>query len=91
MEQLKTLTLVSLIAVTPVLAVAGATVGDQVGLEEAQIRTTLEAQGYKIQEIEFEDDAIEVEVTIDGVESELVLSLTDGTVVEVEIEEGDDD
>lgn len=90
MEHLKTLTLVSLIAVTPVLAVAGATVGDQVGLEEAQIRTTLEAQGYTIQEIEFEDDAIEVEVTMDGVESELVLSLTDGTVVEIELEDDDD-
>ena len=50
----------------------------------------LEAQGYQIEEIEFEGGKIEVELTKDGVETELVLSDTDGVVTAIELEEDDE-
>ncbi|WP_281973784.1 PepSY domain-containing protein [Ruegeria faecimaris] len=90
METFKMLTLTGLIATTPVLAFANVTVGDKLGTTETDIRTTLEAQGYQIEEIEFEDGEIEVELVKDGVETELVLNKTDGVVTAIELEEDDD-
>ncbi|NOC92084.1 MULTISPECIES: PepSY domain-containing protein [unclassified Ruegeria] len=90
METLKLLTLTGLIATAPVLALANVGLGDKLGTSEADIRTALEAQGYQIEEIEFEGGKIEVELTKDGVETELVLSDTDGVVTAIELEEDDD-
>ncbi|RBW54817.1 PepSY domain-containing protein [Ruegeria sp. A3M17] len=90
METLKLLTLTGLIATAPVLALANVGLGDKLGTSEADIRATLEAQGYQIRKIEFEDGEIEVELIKDGVETELVLSETDGVVTAIELEEDDD-
>ena len=90
METLKLLTLTGLIATAPVLALANVGLGDKLGTSESDIRATLEAQGYQIEEIEFEDGEIEVELIKDGVETELVLSETDGVVTAIELEEDDD-
>ena len=87
MENLKTLTLAALIAGTPVLAMADFSVGDTIGVTEEEIRTMVEAQGYVIKEIEIEDDEIEVEVLLDGVETELALDMTTGKVTEIEVED----
>ncbi|MEX0318000.1 MAG: PepSY domain-containing protein [Ruegeria sp.] len=87
MNTFKTLTLTSAIIAVPALAFAGFAVGDKLGTDEATIRAKLEEQGYIVQEIEVEGDEIEVEVLKDGVETELELSLADGTVTEIETEE----
>ena len=79
MENLKTLTLAALIIGTPALAMASISVGDSVGTDEAEIRAMVEAQGYTVQEIEIEDGEIEVEVLLNGVETELVVDMTTGT------------
>ncbi len=79
-----------LIAV-PALALAATTVGDVVGTSEAEIRASLESQGYTVQEIEFEDDEIEVEVLYDGKPFEIELASDTGTVIEIEAEDDDDD
>lgn len=90
METFKVLTLTSLITAAPVLALANVGVGDTLGTTEAEIRSVLEAQGYAIEEIEFEEDEIEVELSKDGVETELVLDVADGVVTAIEAEEDDD-
>ena len=90
METFKILTLTGLIAAAPALALANVGLGDKLGTTEAEIRSTLEAQGYQIEEIEFEDGEIEVELSKDGVETELVLTETDGEVTAIEIEKDDD-
>ncbi|MEX0349455.1 MAG: PepSY domain-containing protein [Paracoccaceae bacterium] len=91
METLKTLTLTALIAAAPVLAMANVNLGDTLGTDEATIRAAMEAQGNTVEEIEFEDDEIEVELLKDGVETELVLTRTDGVVTAIEMEQDDDD
>ncbi|WP_171133615.1 MULTISPECIES: PepSY domain-containing protein [unclassified Ruegeria] len=90
MENLKMLTLAGLIAAVPALALANVGLGDKLGTDEAEIRAALEAQGYVIEEIEFEDGEIEVELSKDGVETELVLSETEGVVTAIELEQDDD-
>ncbi|WP_170762830.1 PepSY domain-containing protein [Ruegeria lacuscaerulensis] len=90
METFKMLTLTGLIVTAPALAFANVGLGDKLGTSEAEIRSALEAQGYQIEEIEFEDGEIEVELSKDGVETELVLTETDGVVTAIEIEEDDD-
>lgn len=90
METLKLLTLTGLIATAPVLALADIGLGDTLGTNASEIRATLEAQGYEIEEIEFEDGEIEVELVKDGVETELVLSEADGVVKAIELEDDDD-
>jgi ribosome biogenesis SPOUT family RNA methylase Rps3 len=91
METLKTLTLTTLLAATPVLVLANVSLGDKLGTDEAAIRSAMEAQGYVVEEIEFEDGEIEVELVKDGVETELVLSKSDGVVTAIEIEDENDD
>ncbi|WP_170360740.1 PepSY domain-containing protein [Ruegeria arenilitoris] len=90
METFKMLTLTGLIVTAPALALANVGLGDKLGTSEAEIRATLEAQGYQIEEIEFEDGEIEVELSKDGVETELVLTETNGEVTAIEIEKDDD-
>ncbi|WP_170515894.1 PepSY domain-containing protein [Ruegeria atlantica] len=90
METFKMLTLTGLIVTAPALALANVGLGDKLGTNEAEIRSTLEAQGYQIEEIELEDGEIEVELSKDGVETELVLTETDGEVTAIEIEKDDD-
>jgi len=87
MENLKTLTLVGLLIGAPALAMANISVGDTVGTDEAEIRAAVEAQGYTVTEIEIEDGEIEVEVLLDGVETELVVDMTTGIVTEIELED----
>jgi hypothetical protein len=87
MENLKTLTLAALIIGTPALAMASISVGDSVGTDEAEIRAMVEAQGYTVQEIEIEDGEIEVEVLLNGVETELVVDMTTGIVTEIELDD----
>ncbi len=87
MENLKTLTLVTLLIGAPALAMANISVGDTVGTDEAEIRAVVEAQGYKVTEFEIEDGEIEVEVLLDGVETELVVDMTTGIVTEIELED----
>ena len=89
MENLKILTLAGLIAAAPALALANVGLGEKLGTDEADIRAALEAQGYVVEEIEFEDGEIEVELSKDGVETELVLNNVDGTVTAIELEEDD--
>ena len=84
MENLKTLTLVTLLIGAPALAMASISVGDSIGTDEVEIRAMVEAQGYTVQEIEIEDGEIEVEVLLDGVETELVVDMTTGMVTEIE-------
>lgn len=80
----KPLTLTALILSVPAMALAGVSIGDRIGTSDAEIRAQVEALGYQVQEIEFEDGEIEVEVLKDGVETELVLNQADGTVREIE-------
>ena len=80
----KPLTLTALILSVPAMALAGVSIGDRIGTSDAEIRAQVEAMGYQVQEIEFEDGEIEVEVLKDGVETELVLNQADGTVREIE-------
>lgn len=65
-------------------------VGERLGVEETEIRAALEAQGYVVHEIEFEDGEIEAEVTLDGQEYEIEMA-ADGTITEIEAEDDDDD
>jgi uncharacterized membrane protein YkoI len=87
MENLKTLTLAALIIGAPALAMANIAIGDTIGTDEAEIRAVVEAQGYTVQEIEIEDGEIEVEVLLDGVETELVVDMTTGIVTEIELDD----
>lgn len=94
---MKTLTLKTPVALAmialaiPGLALASVTVGDTVGVTEADIRTALTAQGYEITEIEFETDEIEVEAIFNGQMLELEISPETGLVIEIEAEDDDSD
>ena len=87
----KTLTLAAALIAAPALAFAQFNVGDTLPTAEADLRAALESQGYQIDEIEMEDDEIEVEAMLDGVEYELVLSAATGQVIEIELEDEDSD
>ncbi len=91
MTYLKPLALTGLILTAPAIAAAQYGVGDTIGKTDAEIRAAMEAEGYVVQDIEREDGEIEVEVLIDGVETEFVLAATDGTLLEIEVEDDDDD
>lgn len=90
MKNLKPIVLSGLILAVPAIAAAQFGLGDTIGTSDAEIHAAMEAQGYVVQEIEHEDGEIEVEVMIDGVETELVLSAVDGTLLEIETEDDDD-
>jgi len=61
-----------------------------VGTDVAEIRAMLEAEGFQIEEIEFEDDEIEVEYIFEGAEYEMTLT-PEGAIVSVELEDDDED
>ncbi|MEM6666136.1 MAG: PepSY domain-containing protein [Pseudomonadota bacterium] len=75
---------------TPAIALAGVTVGDTIGMNDAEIETALTAQGYTIEEIEREDGEIEVEAMLDGVEYEIEIDPETGAILEIELEDDDD-
>jgi len=87
----KTTTTLSIAALfaAPAVAFAAVSVGDTIGTTEAEIRANLESKGYVINEIEFEDDEIEVEVIYEGQEFEIELAVNNGTIVEIELEDDD--
>lgn len=89
MTDLKPLALAGLMLAVPAFGLADITAGDTIAVSEAEIRSQLESEGYTVHEIEYENGEIEVEVYKDGVETELVLAASDGTVLKVEIEEDD--
>ena len=61
--------------------------GDEIGTAEADIRAALVAEGYEVQEFEFEDDEIEVEAMLNGTLYEIEISPETGQVVEIELED----
>lgn len=63
--------------------------GDIVGVTESDIRTNLTNSGYLVESIEFDDDEIEIEATLDGLVYEIELSSTTGSVIEIEQENTD--
>lgn len=68
--------------------------GDVIGTTEADIRAAVEAQGYTVSEIEFEDGEIEVQALLDGLMYEIEVAADTGLVVEIELDDddcGDDD
>ncbi|MEP1206213.1 MAG: PepSY domain-containing protein [Rhizobiaceae bacterium] len=89
----KFIALMATATLVPTIALAGVTLGDSVGTSEAEIRASLEKQGYTIEEFEREDGEIEVEVTLDGKPLEIEISPEDGTVISMEVDDddGDDD
>ena len=72
-------------------ALAQFNVGDELGTTETAIQAALEAQGYTVIEIEFEDDEIEVAAMLDGQLFEFEISPETGLVLEIEEEDEDDD
>ncbi len=86
-----TLTAAILAALIPAGAYANFTVGDTLGTDLQEISAQLEAQGYKVLEIEQEDGEIEVEYMVGGQEYELEIDVATGVVVEIELEDEDDD
>ena len=88
--------LVSL-AVAAMLALpAGPTVaavlsGDYVGKTHAEITKTLEMKGYKVEEVDQEDEILEAEVTLDGKLYEISTDSRTGKIVEIVEGEKDND
>lgn len=74
----------------PFTAFAAVGVGDVLGTNDGDIRASLEAQGYSVEEIEREDGGFEVEATINGEELEIELSDA-GEILAIEFDEPDDD
>lgn len=75
----------------PGIAIAQMNIGDNLGTNEADIRSALEAQGYAISEIEIEDNEIEVEAMRDGQAYEIEVSVETGLVIEVALDDEDDE
>ena len=71
----------------PLMAWADLSAGDTIGTSEAEIRATLQSLGYVVEEIEFESDEIEAEVTLDGVEYEIEIDPATGLIAEIELED----
>jgi len=91
---MKTLTLaatVSALVLGTGAAFANFSVGDSLGTNEADIRSALEAKGAVVEEIEVEDNTIEAEFVLDGVEMEIAVDLGSGTITEIEPEDDEDD
>ena len=67
--------------------------GQPAGTTAGAVAAMLESEGYVVKEIEIEteDGEIEAEVTLEGAEYEITISLETGLVTEIEEEDGDDD
>jgi uncharacterized membrane protein YkoI len=87
---LKVLSLATAGLLAPSLAMAGFTLGDTMPSTEDALRAALSGQGYVVEEIEIDDGMLEVEVTKDGIEYELVIKPDTGELVEIEQERDDD-
>lgn len=85
MQNVKLILLAGL--VVPSMALAELKVGDTVGTSNDDIRNALEAQGYSISEVEFEDGEIEVEATLGGESYEIELSAESGEILEIETDD----
>ena len=90
-DNVKLTGLAALIATVPLAAFAGLTLGDQAGTTDAEIRAMMEAQGYEVLEIEIEDDEIEVDYVLDGVEYEAEIDPATGAIIALELEDEDDE
>ena len=71
-------------------ALASFNVGDSLGTTEADIRAALEAKGAVVEEIETEDNLVEAEIVLDGVEMEIAVDLSSGAIAEIETDDDDD-
>ena len=74
----------------PGVALARINVGDTMGVTDAEILSTLEAEGYRVLEIEMEDGEIEVEAIRDGQMFEIEIAADTGLILEIELDDEDD-
>ncbi|MDJ0639639.1 MAG: PepSY domain-containing protein [Paracoccaceae bacterium] len=81
----------TLIALSIPAAALALSVGDTLSTNHDEIRAKLEAEGYKILEIETEDGEIEVEYEQDGQVFEMEIDMTSGVIQEVELDDDEDD
>ena len=72
-------------------AASGFEVGDVLGTDEAAITSILQEKGYEVMEVEIEDDVAEAEASLDGVEYEFEVSMSDGKILEIDSEDSDTD
>lgn len=87
----KLILLASAALCVPAIAFAAINVGDKAGVTDAEIRGSLEAAGYKIDEIEREDDEIEVTATLNGRTVEIEIAPKTGEIQEIELEDDNDE
>ncbi len=87
MKDLKPILLAGLILTTPAIAWAQYNLGDQIGTTDDEIIAAMTESGYDVRSIERGEDEIEVEVMIDGVETEFVLALADGKLIEIDTDD----
>lgn len=80
------LTAIALLTIALPISAGAVSLGDNLGTDAAQIRTSLESQGFKVKEIEVEHREIEVEATRNGAEHEFTIAADTGLVIEVESE-----
>ena len=74
----------------PGVALAQINVGDTMPVENAEILSMLEADGYRVLEIETEDGEIEVEAVRDGQTFEIEIAADTGMILEIELDDEDD-
>lgn len=72
-------------------ALAAVMSGDYVGKTEAEITKTLEMKGYKVGEVDKENEILEAEVTLDGKQYEISADSRTGKIVEILEGEEDND
>lgn len=82
--------LLGVAALIPMIAAADVSLGQTVGVEDAELRAALEAEGYQILEIERERDEIEVETLLNGQAIELELDPVTGAIIAMELDNDDD-
>lgn len=73
----------------PGVALAQINAGDTMGVTDAEILSTLEAEGYQVIEIEMEDGEIEVEAVRDGQMFEIEIAADTGLILEIELDDED--
>ena len=73
----------------PGVALAQINAGDTTGVTDAEILSTLEAEGYRVLESEMEDGEIEVEAVRDGQMFEIEIAADTGLILEIELDDED--
>lgn len=91
MTKTKIAALAAISLAMPSVALAEITPGAILGTSDADITAALAAQGYVIDEIDREDDELEIDAMLDGIEYEFKLDPATGEVLEVEAEDADDE